>query len=131
VLTRTCDYLQSGTSFAVETTLSGRGTLKLMAEARSRGYEIRLVFIALESPERCIARIRTRVITGGHFVPDFDVRRRYARSLANLAEAIRLADIAEVYDNSGDEHRAMMLARAGVIVWRTERLPAWAEFRVY
>jgi predicted ABC-type ATPase len=45
VLTRTHDYLVRGTSFAVETTLSGRGTLKLMAEAQSNGYKIHLIFI--------------------------------------------------------------------------------------
>jgi len=89
--------------------------------------QVRLVFVALDSPDRCIARIRTRAARGGHFVPDVEVRRRYTRSLANLAEAIRLADIAEVYDNSGDEHRALLVARAGVIVWRKTPLPRWAE----
>jgi predicted ABC-type ATPase len=126
-LTRTRDYLLHGTSFAVETTLSGRGNMKLMAEAHSCGYQIHLVFIALGSPEKCIARIRTRAERGEHFVPDVEVRRRYARSLANLIEAIRLADIAEVFDNSGDGHRAILVARAGVIVWRAARMPRWAE----
>ena len=126
VLTRTHDYLLRGTSFAVETTLSGRGTLKLIAEAQSNGYKIHLIFIALGTPEKSISRIRTRAERGEHFVPDVDVRRRYARSLANLVEAIRLADIAEVYDNSGDGHRAILLAKAGVVVWRTAPLPQWA-----
>jgi len=128
VLTRTRDYLLRGTSFALETTLSGRGTMQLMAEAQSRGYQIHLVFIALNSPEKCVARIQTRADRGEHFVPDVEVRRRYARSLANLADAIRLSDIAELYDNSGDGHRAILLARAGAIVWRTVPLPQWAEF---
>ncbi len=126
VSTRTRDYLLRGTSFAVETTLSGRGNMKLMAEAHSRGYQIHLIFIALGTPEKCIARIRTRADRGEHFVPDVEVRRRYARSLANLVEAIRLADIAEVFDNSGDGHRAILVAREGVVTWRTTRIPQWA-----
>ncbi len=82
------DYLLRGTSFAVETTLSGRSIMTLMA----------------------------------------DVKRRYARSLANLVEAIRLADTARLYDNSGDEHRVILLAKAGVVMWKTSPLPRWAEF---
>jgi predicted ABC-type ATPase len=128
VLTLTQDYLAREASFAVETTLAGRGTLKLMAEARSNGYKIHLIFIALGSPEKSISRIRTRAERGEHFVPDVDVRRRYVRSLGNLVEAIRLADISEVYDNSGDGHRAILVAKAGVVVWRSTPLPRWAEF---
>jgi len=74
VLTRTRDYLQSGTTFALETTLSRRGTLKLIAEAPSRGFQIHLVFIALNSPEKCISRIRIGVNKGEHFFPDEESR---------------------------------------------------------
>jgi predicted ABC-type ATPase len=122
------EYLLRRTSFAVETTLSGRSIMTHMAEARSSDYKINLAFIALDSPEESIVRIRVRAERGGHFIPEIDVRRRYARSLANLPEAIRLADTAGIYDNSGDEHRVILVAKAGVVVWRTTPLPRWAEF---
>jgi predicted ABC-type ATPase len=60
VLNRTADYIDRGVSFAVETTLSSRGRLDLIREAKSRGYEIHLIFIAPNSPERCVTRIRNR-----------------------------------------------------------------------
>jgi len=82
VLSRTAAYLNQGVSFAVETTLSSRGRVDLLRKAKSRGYEIRLVFIGIDSPERCVARVWHRAARGGHFVPDADVRRRYARSVA-------------------------------------------------
>jgi predicted ABC-type ATPase len=94
VLNRTAAYLNQRVSFAIETTLSGRRRVDLLRRAKSRGYVIQLVFIAMDTPERCIARILHRVERGGHFVPDADVRRRYARSVANAASALRLADIA-------------------------------------
>lgn len=122
------EYLPGGTSFAVETTLSGRAIFKLIGEVRSRGYAVQLAFVALDSPEESIARIGIRWERGEHFIPDVDVRRRYTRSLANLPEAIRLADIARVYDNSGDGHRLVPLAKAGVVTWRKTPLPQWAEF---
>jgi predicted ABC-type ATPase len=97
-------------SFAVETTLSSRGSLGL-----------------IDSPERCIARIRTRVLRGGHAVPDIDVRRRYDRSLENLPTALRLVDIAKVYDNSGDKHRLVLTVQSGVVISRLAELPLWAQ----
>jgi predicted ABC-type ATPase len=115
-------------SFAVETTLSGRGSLQLIREARAEGYEIHLTFVALDSPERCIARIRTRALRGGHSVPDADVRRRYERSLSNLPAALYMVDIAKVYDNSGDKHRLVLTVQSGVVIYRMATLPNWVRY---
>ena len=127
VLKRTADYIDRGVSFAVETTLSSRGRLDLIREAKSRGYEIHLIFIALNSPERCVTRIRNRAARGGHFIPEADVKRRYARSVANAAYALRSVDIATFYDNSGGSARLILVAHAGIVVWRAEPLPEWVR----
>ncbi len=127
VLKRTADYLIRGVSFAVETTLSGSGRLDLIHRAKSRGYEVHLVYVGLDTPERCITRVRNRVARGGQFVSDADVRRRYVRSLANAAQVLRLADVAKFYDNSGHGHRLILVANAGIVVWRAEPLPEWLE----
>ena len=124
-LRRTAEFLAQGLSFAVETTLAGHGKLDLVHEAKSHGYDVRLMFIGLDTPERCLRRIRNRVADGGHFVPDADVRRRFARSVANAVQALRLVDYAEFYDNSGDGHRLVLIARAGVVVWQAQPLPGW------
>jgi predicted ABC-type ATPase len=125
VVLRTADYLDRGLSFAVETTLSSRSRVDLIREAKSRGFETHLVFIGLGSPDRCISRIKNRVSRGGHFVPDTDVRRRYARSIANAEVALRLADTAKFYDNCGAGHRLVLVANAGVVVWRAKLVPEW------
>jgi predicted ABC-type ATPase len=127
ILKRTADYLNRGLSFAVETTLSSRGRVDLIRKAKSRGYEVHLVFIGLDSPERCITRIRNRAARGGHFIPDADVRRRYVRSVANAAQALRSADVAKFYDNSGDGARLVLVANAGIVVWQAEPVPEWAR----
>ena len=49
---------------------------------------------------------------GGRFIPDAGVRRRYARSIANAAQALRLANVAAFYDNSGDAHRLILVVNA-------------------
>jgi len=41
----------------------------MMLQARSRGFEIVLVYIGTENVEINLARIRNRVLAGGHDVP--------------------------------------------------------------
>ena len=84
VLKSASEHLDKGQSFAVETTLSGKNYLRMMLDARERGFEIVLVYIGTENVEINLARIRDRVLAGGHDVPELDVRRRYKRSLENL-----------------------------------------------
>jgi predicted ABC-type ATPase len=127
VLVRIEEYLSERASFAVETTLAGKGHLDLLAKAKSLGYEVRLVYICLDTPELSLKRVRNRVLRGGHSVPDADVRRRYERSLANISLALELADYAEFYDNSGDGHRLVLVAKNGTIVWQADPLPAWVR----
>ena len=106
VLRRMAAHLKAGTSFGLETTLAGEGPLRTIRTAKQQGFVINLIYIALDTPERNIDRVTERVARGGHDVPDEDVRRRYERSLANAPEAIRLADFANVFDNSGiDDYR--------------------------
>jgi predicted ABC-type ATPase len=119
------EYLNAKLSFAVETTLAGRRIIELMRRAKECGYVVHLIFVALNSPEKNIGRIRERVARGGHFIPDLDVRRRYARSFENLPEALRIADMAKLFDNSGSDARPVMIARGGKIVWQAKLLPSW------
>jgi predicted ABC-type ATPase len=93
VLRRTDEYLEARESFAVETTLSGHQTLRTMREAKTRGFIMRFVYVALSTPEQNVQRVQSRVIKGGHNVSDTDVRRRYSRSIANVPECMRVADV--------------------------------------
>lgn len=103
VLTSAEEHLRNAESFAVETTLAGRNYLQMMLEARNRGFEIVLVYIGTENVEINMARIRNRVLAGGHDVPEEDVRRRYKRSFVNLPVAINRSDHAILFDNSADD----------------------------
>jgi predicted ABC-type ATPase len=122
-------HLDRHESFAVETTLSSHASLRLIDEGHLRGYEVHLIFVALNRPERNIARIRNRVARGGHFIPDEDVRRRYYRSIANLHRAIPTVDVASVYDNSGDRPKLLLSALSGVVTQHQVELPDWVYTR--
>lgn len=97
------EHLDRGESFAVETTLSGKNYLQMMLDARGRGFEVVLIYIGTETVEINLARIRNRVLAGGHDVPEPDVRRRYKRSLVNLPIAVRRANHTILFDNSTED----------------------------
>lgn len=71
--------------FAYETTLAGRGLGRWIRDlVNEQGYEFGLVYVALPSPDVAIKRVHARHRSGGHFVPELDVHRRFYRSLWNL-----------------------------------------------
>lgn len=83
------DYTQSGKSFAVETTLSGRNYIKLIAQWHELGYRVTLCFIELPSVEVAIQRVARRVAQGGHFIPDEVVHRRFHQGLKNFHQVYK------------------------------------------
>ena len=56
-------------TFAFETTLGGDTITALLEAARSAGIEVRIWYVGLDSVERHIARVRSRVARGGHDIP--------------------------------------------------------------
>ena len=90
--------------FAFETTLSGRTYLRQLCDIKAMGYSIRIFYVWVPSPELALRRIKGRVETGGHDVPEKDVRRRFSRSLVNLLRMYRpLATSLNFFDNSGEQ----------------------------
>ena len=70
--------------FAVETTLATRSLLQIVLQAQKLGYESTVLYFWLNSPELAIERVRDRVASGGHNIPDAVVRRRYVMGLQYL-----------------------------------------------
>ena len=127
VLESAKDHISRRESFAVETTLAGKHYLQMMVDARIRGFEVVLVYIGTENVEINLARIRNRVLAGGHDVPESDVRRRYRRSFENLPTAMERADHTILFDNSTEEgYRLIGVLGASGRQW-FEPVPAWAR----
>jgi len=92
--------------FAYETTLSARMFAPFLRELMAEGYEIHLIYIWLREPALAVERVARRVESGGHFVPDETVRRRYQRGATNFQELYRpLADSWLLCDNSSSALR--------------------------
>ena len=96
------DYLcQNQIDFAFETTLSGLNYLRFLAKCKERNYQINLIYFWLNSPELAITRVKQRVASGGHNIPEDTIIRRYYRGQKNLVESyLPLCDTWIIYDNS-------------------------------
>lgn len=109
-------FIAEGRDFVLETTLSSRHSLRVMADARRAGFRVGLLFVMLRDPGLNIERVRARVAQGGHHIPDAVVRRRYAVALGQLARAIPLADRIEIRDNSAETSQTLVEIDEGTIV---------------
>lgn len=84
-LERIGSFVEERLDFAVETTLSGHWTTRLVHELREGGWLVDLSFLWLPNAELAVERVRLRVDReGGHGIPADDVRRRHARGLVNF-----------------------------------------------
>ena len=95
-------------NFAFETTLASRTFAPFLRQLRASGYQVELVYVWLPSADMCVQRVRSRFRSGGHFVEEEIVRRRYERSLKNFFGLYqRLADDWQVYENANgrEAHR--------------------------
>lgn len=103
MLKEMAEHTELGRSFAFETTLAGRGYVRMIRNWRKQGYQVKLFYLSLSTAEEAIARIAERVAQGGHHVPDDVVRRRFDAGLLNFKTIYRFeVNYWRWYDNSGD-----------------------------
>jgi predicted ABC-type ATPase len=75
-------YVQRGEDFGFETTLAGLTHVVLIRRLRSLGYKVHLFYLWVFDIDLLLSRIQSRVVQGGHNVPEVVVRRRFARHQA-------------------------------------------------
>jgi predicted ABC-type ATPase len=130
--------INKGLDFTFETTLGGNTMPALLAQAARRGIEVRVIYVGLDTAEAHIGRVRQRVRTGGHDIPEADIRRRYRHSLINLVTLLPVLTELRVYDNSATADPATQQAPKPVLVLHLQRgsivgppdltaTPAWAR----
>ena len=97
-------YVEKGENFAFETTLSGRAYMGSIKSWQAMGYKVKLFFLQLPSVAFAQARVKQRVLQGGHFVPDDVVERRFQKGNDNFYQFYQnMVDEWAVYDTSTAE----------------------------
>lgn len=97
------EHVAARRDFAFESTLAGRGYLRLLRRLRAVGWRVELFYLALPSVEISRLRVAERVAHGGHAIPLAAITRRFPRSLNNLLN---------VYAREVDETRCFINSAA-------------------
>ncbi len=119
-------------TIGIETVLSSDKYRQLVLRARERGFEVRMIYVLLNSVARQIARVRGRVAEGGHDVPEDRIRARRTRSFQQLAWFAEHVDRLDLFDNSVGEPVLMANKSWGTpITWhRSPPVPLRTELQM-
>ena len=123
--------LNNGLSLNQETTLSGRTIITTIKNAKANGFSIELYYVGLESAQLSIDRVASRVLKGGHGIPEEDILRRYDKSFEHLKIILPLCDKVLVYDNSKegsfDNSKPLLMVKDGIIRFWDENCPQYMK----
>lgn len=116
LLTRIRELSQAGIDFGFETTLAGRNHAKQLSRMKSLGYRIVLIFLWLPDANLAVNRVASRVLQGGHNIPEVDIRRRFDSGLRNFFDLYQaLADDWLLFDASQITPQLIALELTGTI----------------
>ena len=122
--------LMSKTSLVSETVFSHESKLALITQAQAMGFNVVLYVVSLDDPQRLLARVNQRVREGGHNVPAQRILDRYPRTMANLKKAVRLADLAFVYEGAEVErgaHVLVAMCEKEHTILQVTNVPRWVQ----
>lgn len=91
---------ENGKDFAYETNFDNE-PMFWPDKFKAKGYELFLIFLCLDSIELANKRVAIRVENGGHFVPKFEVERRYYAGFENLNKYYAQFDFMDIFEGSG------------------------------
>lgn len=91
--------MANGTNFAFETTLGGTSLSEMLARAAAT-HDVIMLFCGLVSVDLHLQRVRARVASGGHDIPENKIRERWTASRANLIRLLPHLAHLQLFDNS-------------------------------
>ena len=127
--------IESRSNFNFETT-HGATIARLLTKAHGNGLRVRVWYCGLRDAELHIARVRARVLPGGHDIAEEKIRERFDASRNNLCSILPSVDELMLYDNSDDANphtgRAphpvqLVHFRYCKILNLASTIPAWAK----
>lgn len=125
------EHIANGKSFSQETVFSHPSKVAALKSAEEAGYRTYLYFVATSDIAINIARIASRVQSGGHAVPEEKVVARSKRTLENVRVALPFCSRAFFFDNSMLEMRFLAeYSKERGFVSVSANLPAWFETHV-
>lgn len=125
------ERIEARQPFAIETTLRSTITFEQAKIAKTAGFRVTMIYVALESFELHFRRVTRRALLGGHAASEPTLRRIYDASLKNLSAALDPVhsgiDEIRVFDNSAaDQIPTLALeVKSGRITRIGDEMPVW------
>ena len=110
------DFLRRKADFTFETVLSTDRNLILLEEAQKSGYQVHCIYVLTKNVAINIARVKGRVLDGGHDVPEGKIRSRFEKAMKLLPRLIEVCDFLLIYDNSTDDDPSLILKKEEKII---------------
>lgn len=82
------EHINQMEEFCFETVLSTERNLLLLKRAKKKGYFVRCYYVLTADPMINVWRVRSRVESGGHDVPEEKIIKRYDKALALVKDLI-------------------------------------------
>jgi predicted ABC-type ATPase len=95
------EAITEGRNFAFETTL-GANTIPRLLEQASTTHDVMMWFCGLTSTQLHIQRVKARLASGGHDIPELKIRERWDGSRSNLIRLLPCLTHLQVFDNSAE-----------------------------
>ena len=114
------DSIEAKSDLTFETVLSSEYKMDILRKSKAEGYFIKCVFVLTADPELNVARVKSRVMQGGHDVDREKVKTRFYKSLANIKELMSLCDILHVYDNTDTPYRIIRKHKDSITIFPNE-----------
>ena len=97
------DWLTYQLSLTYESVMSHESHLSFVDDAINAGFAPYLYYICTSDPDLNKARVKQRVTSGGHDVPEGKILSRYHNSLKLLLDMVKRCHRVYFFDNSGSE----------------------------
>lgn len=114
-------------NLCMESTLSGKGTIKRIQQAKARGYYLIGYFLGVNGVEININRVKNRVLQGGHDIEKSLIIRRYDESIKNLLKVYSLFDELYIIDNTNEFYELQFSKYKQALTKNKKMLIDWAN----
>ena len=130
MLSRLHELAEHRQSFAFETTLATRHFAPWLQALAATGYSVDILYLWLPTADLAVARVKSRVMLGGHDVPEAVVRRRYRRGLQNFFALYQpLATTWQMYDSSIAPAPHLIASGSGGTIESVSDITTWTEIQ--
>ena len=122
------DAVKNKRNFTFETVMSSPRNVDLLKKAKTVGYRIEVVFVLTADPQINVSRVAQRVKNGGHDVPKNKIISRYHKSLDNISEVLKIANIVWVVDNSTEKAELIIYSKDSEV--SIKETPLWNKDKI-